>query len=90
MNKHWYFLKLLLKFHFLLNNICFPHVVDFFFQLMNVTLKIFIIFYVSNYLLSNITSITCTLHENGFSNKKQTKLYKFNRRSKTIVDIPLK
>ena len=35
------------------------------------------------------TSIAFTLHKNGFSNKKQTKLYKFNIRPKTMVRIPL-
>ena len=35
-------------------------------------------------------SISLSLYiKNGCSNKKQTKLYKFNRRSKTMVGIPL-
>ena len=37
----------------------------------------------------NIISATFTLFKNGFSNKKETKLYKFSRRSKTMIGVPL-
>ena len=38
---------------------------------------------------NNIASILSLYIKNGLLNKKQTKLYKFNRRSKTMVGIPL-
>ena len=55
-----------------------------FFQLMNFTLKfsIFLINQITYF--NNIASITFTF---DFSNKKQTRLYKLNRRSNTMIGI---
>ena len=60
-----------------------------FFKIMTAILKFSIFLRNEITYFNNITSITFTSHKNGFSSKKQPKLYKFNRRSKTMFGISL-
>ena len=83
------FLQLLLKFHLFLNYIClFSPCLWIFFKQWMLTLKfpIFLINQITYF--NNITSILSLYFH--ISNKKQSKTYKFNRRPKTMVGIPLK
>ena len=88
--KHWCFFTASAKFSssLKLHLFVFPNFMIFF-QFVNVILNIFNIFNKSNYLLQQHYFNHFHFTEKWFSNKKQTKLYKFNGRTETMVSIPL-